>query len=99
MSYHPQPITPIPDETSRVARAAFPKGTLAMDLRDALAGLYTDQDFADLFAARGQGAECPWRLAVDGYHPLAKCTPPHPGRCPAPSRCGRHSRRRCGSGV
>ncbi|HSH77328.1 MAG TPA: IS1182 family transposase [Herpetosiphonaceae bacterium] len=64
MSYHPQPITPIPDETSRVARAAFPKGTLAMDLRDELAGLYTDQDFADLFAARGQVAECPWRLAV-----------------------------------
>ena len=64
MSYRPQPITPIPDETSRVARAAFPTGTLAMDLRDDLAGLYTDEDFADLFAARGQAAECPWRLAV-----------------------------------
>jgi len=64
MSYQPQPITPIPDETSRVAWAAFPTGTLAMDLRDALADLYTDQDFADLFAARGQAAECPWRLAV-----------------------------------
>jgi transposase len=64
MSYRPQPFTPIPDETSRVARAAFPTGTLAMDLRDELAGFYTDQDFADLFAARGQAAECPWRLAV-----------------------------------
>ncbi len=41
MSYRPQPITPVPEETNRVARAAFPKGTLAMDLRDALAGLYT----------------------------------------------------------
>ena len=64
MSYQPQPLTPIPDETSRVARAAFPAGTLAMQLRDEPAGLYTDQDFADLFAARGQAAECPWRLAV-----------------------------------
>ena len=64
MSYRPQPITSVPEETNRVARAAFPTGTLAMDLRDALAGLYTDQDFADLFAARGQAAECPWRLAV-----------------------------------
>jgi len=64
MSYRPQPITPVPEETNRVARAACPKGTLAMDLRDDLAGLYTDQDFADLFAARGQAAECPWRLAA-----------------------------------
>src|SRR3712207_5701471 len=64
MSYHPQPIAPIPDETNHVARAAFPRGTLAMDLRDELAGLYTDRDFADLFAIRGQAAECPWRLAV-----------------------------------
>ena len=64
MSYQPRPVSPIPDETRRVAQAAFPTGTLAMDLRDALAGLYTDQDFADLFPARGQAAECPWRLAV-----------------------------------
>ncbi len=35
-----------------------------MNLRDELAALYTDQDFADLFPARGQAAECPWRLAV-----------------------------------
>ena len=42
MSYHPQPITPIPDETSRIGRAAFPVGTLAMDIRDDLADLYTD---------------------------------------------------------
>ena len=64
MSYHPQPITPVPDETSRIARAVFPTGTLAMALRDDLAALYTDEDFVDLFAARGQVAECPWRLTV-----------------------------------
>ncbi len=64
MSYHPQPITPVPEETSRIARAVFPTGTLAMDVRDDLADLYTDEDFVDLFAARGQAAACPWRLAV-----------------------------------
>ena len=48
MSYHPQPITPVPDETSRIARAVFPAGTLAMDVRDELAALYTDADFVDL---------------------------------------------------
>jgi len=64
MSYQPQAITPIPEETRRIARAVFPMGTLAMDVRDNLAELYTDEDFIDLFAARGQAAECPWRLAV-----------------------------------
>lgn len=64
MSYHPQPITPVPDETSRIARAVFPTGTLAMALREDLADLYTDEDFVDRFAARGQAAACPWRLAV-----------------------------------
>ncbi len=64
MSYQSQAITPIPEETRRIARAVFPMGTLAMDVRDNLAELYTDEDFIDLFAAHGQAAECPWRLAV-----------------------------------
>jgi len=64
MSYQSQGSTPIPDETSRIARTVFPAGTLAMDVRDDLAVLYTDEDFVDLFAARGQVAECPWRLTV-----------------------------------
>src|SRR5258708_35657817 len=54
----------IPDETARVARAAFPGGTLCLQLRDALGPLYTDADFADLFPPRGQPAEAPWRLAL-----------------------------------
>ncbi len=64
MSYQSQGSTPIPDEPSRIARAVFPAGTLAMDVRDDRAALYTDEDFVDLFAARGQVAECPWRLTV-----------------------------------
>ena len=48
----------------RVARAAYPKGLLAMRLRDELGGLYRDEEFLSLFDKRGQPAEAPWRLAV-----------------------------------
>jgi len=64
MSLHAQPLEPIPDLTRRIAQASFPKGTLAMRLRDALGSIYEDVDFADLFAKRGRAAEAPWRLAL-----------------------------------
>ena len=64
MSMYPQEIGPIPAETMRVARAAYPKGSLAMRLRDELAGLYQDEQFGSLFPSRGQPAEAPWRLAI-----------------------------------
>ena len=66
MSLHvpPDSDTSIPEDTIRVARAAFPKGTLCMRLRDALGPIFTDEHFADLFAVRGRPAEAPWRLAL-----------------------------------
>src|SRR5260370_1463912 len=64
MSLHAQPLEPIPGLTSRIAQASFPKGTLAMQLRDALGSMYQDADFADLFPRRGRAAEAPWRLAL-----------------------------------
>ncbi len=64
MSLHAHPLEPIPDLTSRIAHASFPKGTLAMHLRDALGSIYEDADFADLFPKRGRAAEAPWRLAL-----------------------------------
>jgi len=64
MTMFPQAIGPIPEETARIARAANPKGTLAMWLRDELGGMYTDEDFGDLYPERGQPALSPWRLAV-----------------------------------
>jgi transposase len=64
MSLKALPVPPIPNETARVARAAFPGGTLCLQLRDTLGTLYTDVDFADLFPTRGQPAEVPWRLAL-----------------------------------
>jgi transposase len=64
MSIHPQPIAPIPEDTARVARAAFPKGNLYMKMRDELGTIYQDQQFAPLFSTRGQSAEAPWRVAL-----------------------------------
>jgi len=64
MSLHPQPVDPVPDETTRVARAAFPKGTRAIRMRDAIGVMFTDEAFAPVFSWRGQPAETPWRLAL-----------------------------------
>src|SRR5438270_9591957 len=64
MSMYPQELGSMPEETARVARAACPKGTLAMRLRDALAELYQDEQFAELYPVEGQPAYAPWRLAI-----------------------------------
>ncbi|GAC1613936.1 MAG: hypothetical protein NVS4B3_28420 [Gemmatimonadaceae bacterium] len=64
MSLHPHPVGPVPDETARVARAAFPKGTRAIRMRDAIGVMFTDDAFAPVFSWRGQPAETPWRLAL-----------------------------------
>jgi len=64
MSLQPQPVCPVPEETARIARAAFPRGNVYMRVRDALGSLYSDETFADLFPTRGQPAETPWRLAL-----------------------------------
>jgi transposase len=64
MSFKPQAIGPVPEETARIARAAYPKGNIYMQLRDTLGTIYEDEQFVDLFPQRGQPAETPWRLAV-----------------------------------
>jgi len=64
MSLHPEPIGPVPDETARVCRAAFPKGNTYLQMRDVLGTIYDDASFADLFSNRGRSAEAPWRLAL-----------------------------------
>ena len=64
MSLRPEPIGPVPDETSRVARAAFPTGNPYMRMRDELQALVEDHELAHLFPKRGQPAERPWRLAL-----------------------------------
>lgn len=57
-------IPEVPEETRRIARAAFPKANRWLCLRDEIGPLYSDQDFADLFPQVGQPAAAPWRLAL-----------------------------------
>jgi transposase len=64
MSVHLHPIRPVPEETARVARLAFPKGNRYMTMRDEIGTLYTDNDFAKLFSALGQPAISPGQLAL-----------------------------------
>jgi len=64
MSLRPHPLEPVPAETARVARAAFPKGHPYLTLRDALGTIFQDEDFTALFPAWGHPALSPWRLAL-----------------------------------
>ena len=57
MSLHPQVLCPIPEETARVARAAYPKGNVYLRMRDELGTIYKDESFAHLFPHCGQLAE------------------------------------------
>jgi transposase len=54
----------VPAGTARVARAVFPKGCLAIRIRDALGALFEDTQFTGLFAVRGRPAVSPARLAL-----------------------------------
>src|SRR6059036_2221567 len=64
MSLHPHVIEPVPEDTARVAHAAFPKGHPYLTCRDALGTIFQDEDFAALFPAWGQPGLPPWRLAL-----------------------------------
>ena len=65
MSLRPQVAYLVPEETARVARAAFPNGTnLYMRMRDQLGSIFDDQQFAHLFSFTGQPALSPHRLAL-----------------------------------
>src|SRR3954466_13655934 len=83
MSLHSEPIGEIRAETVRIARAAFPEGTVVTWLRDEFSALYRDEDFGGLYPGRGQPALTPWRLALVQGPPV----PREPQR-PAGGQCG-----------
>jgi transposase len=64
MTLKPQTANQIPEETARVAKAAFPKPNVYMRMRDEFGHLYTDEAFAGLFSERGQPAQSPADLAL-----------------------------------
>jgi transposase len=64
MTLQPTPPKEIPSDTVDVAKAAFPRGSTYLKLREELGVLFSDEQFAALYSERGQPAETPWRLAL-----------------------------------
>ena len=54
----------IPEQTSQVAQAAFPKANPYMQMRDTLGPIYINPDFAALFPKQGHPAEARAHLAL-----------------------------------
>ena len=83
MSLRPHTLEPVPEETVRVARTAFPKGNPYLLLRDTLGTIFQDDDFTTCFPRDGQPALPPWRLALVTIMPCAKISPiaKPPRRC------------------
>ena len=53
MSLASPPVHPIPEETRRVAQAAFPRPSRFMQMRDRLGTIYDDAAFGALYPRRG----------------------------------------------
>ncbi|GAC1384621.1 MAG: hypothetical protein NVSMB42_02960 [Herpetosiphon sp.] len=64
MSLDPQVCYLVPEETARVAKAAFPKGNVYMQMYDELGLLYDNHQFVALFPRCGHPAQAPARLAL-----------------------------------
>src|SRR5215475_6864959 len=64
MSMRPRALPEVPDQTAAVARAAFPRGTLAVRIRDELGEVFVDGAFLDAFGVRGRPGISPGQLAM-----------------------------------
>ena len=64
MSMQPRPWPEVPEDTARVAKSAFPKGSLAIRIRDELGSWYEDADFAAAYPVRGKPGISPAHLAM-----------------------------------
>jgi transposase len=64
MSLRPQLFYLVPEETARVARAAFPRGHIYLEMYGRLGVIFRDRDFAALFSSTGQPAQAPVCLAL-----------------------------------
>jgi len=64
MSVQPKPWPEVPAETVRIAKKAFPKGSLAIRIRDELGNWCDDEEFASAYGARGKPGISPAQLAM-----------------------------------
>jgi len=64
MSMQPRPWPDVPEQTARMARAAFRKGNLATRIRDELGQVYEDARFTAAFGVRGRPGISPAQLMI-----------------------------------
>jgi transposase len=64
MSMQPRPWPEVPGLTAKVARSSFPKGNLAMRIREELGEVYADARFAAAFGVRGRPGISPGQLMM-----------------------------------
>src|SRR3954454_7212779 len=64
MSMRPRVLPEVPTQTVAVARAAFPRGALAIRVRDELGEVFADGAFIDAFGVRGRPGISPGQLAL-----------------------------------
>jgi transposase len=64
MSMQPRPWPEVPEPTAKAAMAAFPKGNLAIRIRDELGEVYADARFAPVFGVRGRPGISPGQLMM-----------------------------------
>ncbi|BAL89775.1 putative transposase [Actinoplanes missouriensis 431] len=64
MSMQPRPWPEVPEQTARMARAAFRKGNLATRIRDELGQVYEDGRFVAVFGVRGRPGISPAQLMI-----------------------------------
>lgn len=54
MSLQPRRLLEVPADTARASGATFPRGSLAIRIRDELGEVRSDQRFQGLFGVRGK---------------------------------------------
>ncbi|WP_369036284.1 MULTISPECIES: transposase [Streptomyces] len=64
MSLPSKGLPAVPEQTAAVARAAFPKGSLPIRVRDRLAEVFADEPFVDAFGVRGAPGMSPAVLSL-----------------------------------
>jgi transposase len=71
MSLKPSPISQIPEDTARIAKAAFPKGNRYMLLRDTFGDFFNTTDFKHLFSSEGKTSRRSSQTRTD-HHPAIR---------------------------
>ena len=64
MSLQPRRLPEVPADTARAARVAFPRGSLAVRIRDERGEVWSDQRLRGLFGVRGKPGISPAQLMI-----------------------------------